>query len=356
MKFQDFSEKLIYWYKGNYRPLPWRDIKNPYKIWLSEIILQQTRVAQGLPYYLKFVEKYPSVYALASAEEQEVLRLWQGLGYYSRARNLLKCARQVVDNFNGQFPENYSELLKLPGIGKYTAAAIASFAFGEKVAVVDGNVYRVLSRLFGVDKDISASSALEYFKNLSEQLIPDDQPDLYNQALMEFGATVCLPGLPECTTCTFNDFCFAYEHKSQQNFPVKLKKIKVRDRKFFYVLMYNSYGCMMKQRNLKDIWGGMYDLLWVDTKDLEDLSALSRNGEIDNIMNEAQEVYNSARMKHILSHQRLETSFVNIYVDELPEALTVKDQQLTFYSWETISSLPKPVLINNYFKERSFIN
>jgi A/G-specific adenine glycosylase len=356
LKFQEFSEKLISWYKGNYRPLPWRNIRDPYKIWLSEIILQQTRVAQGLPYYKKFVEKYPSIHALASADEQEILRLWQGLGYYSRARNLLKCARQIVNSYNGKFPGSYCELLKLPGVGKYTAAAIASFAFGEKVAVVDGNVYRVLSRLFGIDKDISGSSAHEHFKNLSEQLIPEDQPGLYNQALMEYGATVCSPGLPECTPCIFNSLCYAYENKAQLNFPVKSKKVKVRDRRFFYVLMYNSSGCLMKQRTSKDIWAGMYDLLWIDTQNLEDISAISEDGDINNIMNDAEEIYNSASMKHILSHQRLETSFINIYVDKLPEAVIVKDQQLIFYSWETIASLPKPVLVNNYFKKRSFIS
>lgn len=355
MKFQDFSEKLICWYKGNYRPLPWRDIRDPYKIWLSEIILQQTRVSQGLPYYGKFIKKYPSVYALASADEQEVLRLWQGLGYYSRARNLHKCSRQIVNNYNGRFPDNYSELLKLPGIGKYTAAAIASFSFGEKVAVVDGNVYRVLSRLFGIDKDISGSKAHEYFKDFSEQLIPGDQPDLFNQALMEFGATVCLPGLPDCTSCLFNSLCYAYENKLQLALPVKTKKVKVRKRKFFYVLLYNSNGCLMKKRKLDDIWAGMYDLLWIDTEDLEDFSSLSETEGVNNIVNDAQDIYHSATINHILSHQKLTTSFVNIYLEKLPEALMVKDQQLSFYSWEAINSLPKPVLVNNYLKECCFI-
>ena len=355
MKFNDFNEKLIYWYKGNYRSLPWRGIRDPYRIWLSEIILQQTRVNQGLPYYLKFIDKYPTINDLASASEQEVLRLWQGLGYYSRARNLMKAANKVTREYQGKFPDNYSELLKLPGIGKYTAAAIASFAFKEKVAVVDGNVYRVIARIFGVDMDISSSRAHEHFKGLSEQLIPDQNPDLYNQAIMELGATICTPRAPECHSCIFNSVCHAYEYGVQQNLPVKTGKVKVKDRKFYYLILYNNEGCLMKCRSQNDIWTGMYDFLWIDTANFDDLNSITKMNGLSNVLNDAGEIYNTTRIRHILSHQRLETGFVNIHIDQLPESLNVNGQQLTFFHWDDIPSLPKPVLVDNYLKSQSFI-
>ena len=355
MKFTDFSKKLISWYQRNYRTLPWRESSDPYFIWLSEIILQQTRVNQGLPYYEKFVSSFPTINDLAVADENRVLRLWQGLGYYSRARNLLKCARIVVKEHDGLFPNNYTDLLKLPGIGKYTAAAIASIAYKQPVAVVDGNVYRVLSRVFGLDKDISESSALEYFKKLSEELISEEHPDLYNQALMEHGATICLPVNPKCDICIFRNECYAFETKSQERLPVKTKKVKVRERRFFYVLFYNDNGCLMKKRNTKDIWAEMYDLLWIETADFENHLNLSE--KIDpNILNESREIYFSPVIKHALSHQRLETSFVKVFLDVLPESLTLHDQRLSYFSWSEVTNLPKPVLVNNYLLKQSFID
>ncbi|MEY5042335.1 MAG: A/G-specific adenine glycosylase, partial [Bacteroidota bacterium] len=213
------SSLLIDWYKINQRDLPWRNTNNPYSIWLSEIILQQTRVQQGLPYYLKFIQKYPTLKSLANASQDEVLALWQGLGYYSRGRNLLKAAQQIVTNYNGEFPNNYKELKKIIGIGDYTAAAIASFAFNEKIAVVDGNVYRVLSRLFGVITPIDTPEGKKTFFELAQAFLHPTQHSTANQAIMEFGALQCTPKKPNCSICPFLDFCEAYNQKLIDNLP-----------------------------------------------------------------------------------------------------------------------------------------
>lgn len=353
MKFQEFSEKLICWYKANYRPLPWRDIQDPYFIWLSEIILQQTRVSQGLPYYLKFIEKYPTVSELAAASDNDVLRLWQGLGYYSRARNLIKCARLIVRDFDGKFPGHYDALLKLPGIGKYTAAAIASFAYQEKVAVVDGNVFRVLSRIFNITQDISDGKALEHFKKFSEKLMPEDSPDLYNQALMELGATVCLPKKPFCESCALNDHCYAFHHKKQQHLPVKTNKIKIKNRQFFYILIYNEKGCLMKKRGKGDIWAGLYDFLWITNEDELEFSPDLIASPF--IIAEASASYFTGTARHILSHQRLNASFVNFQLETMPASIEIQEQDMQFYTWEEVERLPKPVLVDNYLKKMKFI-
>lgn len=351
-----FNKKLINWYKSNYRRLPWRNIRDPYKIWLSEIILQQTRVAQGMPYFEKFVTRYPTLKDLAAANDDEVLRIWQGLGYYSRARNLLKCARMIVYEFEGKFPGSFNQLVKLPGVGPYTAAAIASFSFNEKVAVVDGNVYRVLARVFGIKEDISRSSSAKYFKSFSEKLMPEDEPDVYNQAIMEFGAIVCLPKNPKCSSCIFSGFCHAYENKSQSSLPVKSNKIKVRRRKFSYVLIHNEEGCFMKKRSAGDIWADLYDFLWIDTDQPDDVSNITENPLMKNLANEPVEIYHSPPVKHILSHQKLEVTFILITKKVLPEDFNYQDQNLKFYLWDEVVDLPKPTLINNYLMKMEFID
>lgn len=356
VKFQDFDKKLIHWYKSNYRRLPWRDTKDPYKIWLSEIILQQTRVAQGLPYYEKFIQNFPTIYDLAKAKDDDVLRVWQGLGYYSRARNLLKCARIVAFSMGGKFPESYEELKKLPGIGPYTAAALASFAFHKKVAVVDGNVFRVLSRVFGIKEDISKSATAEYFKDLSEKLMPEFEPDIYNQALMEFGATECLPKYPKCDLCTFSDMCYAFENKCPSMFPIKTSKIKTRNRRFFYVILHNNHGCLMKKRNSGDIWTDLYDFLWIDSQNSHDLTEIIEDKNLQHLVQEPLEIYQTDTVKHFLSHQKLEASFVHISMDLLPKNFNYKDQNMKFYSWDEVIKLPKPVLVNNYLIKMNLIN
>ncbi|HYG19647.1 MAG TPA: A/G-specific adenine glycosylase, partial [Ohtaekwangia sp.] len=240
-----FPDKVVEWYDQNKRDLPWRQTRDPYKVWLSEVILQQTRVSQGLPYYLKFIEQYPDVHALAAASEQEVLRCWQGLGYYTRARNLHKCAKQVASAHRGIFPTSFAELKTLPGIGDYTAAAIASISFGEQVAVVDGNVFRVLARIFGIDKPINSPEGKNHFSTLANALISKHpQPDIYNQAVMEFGALHCVPKNPLCDSCPFKGICVAAMQELQHALPVKLKAKPVRKRYFNYFVIRKGHSFM----------------------------------------------------------------------------------------------------------------
>ncbi len=225
-----FSKKIIAWYQQNKRELPWRNTKDPYLIWLSEIILQQTRVEQGMAYYLKFAKEFPSVKELAKAENEKVMKLWQGLGYYSRARNLHTTAKTITDNYKGKFPEQHEDILLLKGVGEYTAAAIVSFAFNKPHAVVDGNVYRLLSRVFGIETPIDTTLGKKEFNALANELLDKKNPALHNQAIMEFGAIQCKPVSPDCSVCPLNTMCFAYSKKSVSKLPVKAKKTKVRNR------------------------------------------------------------------------------------------------------------------------------
>jgi A/G-specific adenine glycosylase len=232
-----FSNTLVYWYLQNNRDLPWRKTKNPYFIWLSEIMLQQTRVAQGLSYYQKFTTTFPTVFDLAKADESTILKMWQGLGYYSRARNLHFSAKQIVEELNGEFPSTYEEIIKLKGIGDYTASAIASICFEEATAVVDGNVYRVLSRYFGIKTAINSTAGIKEFKALAQTLIDRKQAGTFNQAIMDFGALHCKPQNPLCEICPLSDGCVALEKNLTKELPVKEKKIKVRKRYFNFLVI-----------------------------------------------------------------------------------------------------------------------
>ena len=264
----DFSNSLLLWYLQNKRDLPWRNTTNPYFIWLSEIMLQQTRVAQGLPYFLSFIEAFPSIFDLANADEEQVLKLWQGLGYYSRARNMHKTAQIVAFEFDGNFPDNYNDLLKLKGIGEYTAAAIASFAFNEVVPVVDGNVFRVLSRYFDIITDIATSGAKKEYAALAKELIPKDKPALFNQAIMEFGALQCMPKKPNCNICIFNNSCVALKKKKVAELPVKSKKTKVTYRYFNYVIFLdNDENTIITKRTQKGIWQNLYEFPVIETNE-----------------------------------------------------------------------------------------
>lgn len=349
----DFSQKLIAWYHRHYRDLPWRRTRDPYKIWLSEIILQQTRVIQGMPYYFNFVEKYPTVQDLADADEQEVLRLWQGLGYYARARNMHHTARQVTSEFGGVFPDRYDQLIKLKGVGEYTAAAIASFAFDEAVPAVDGNVYRVLARIFGIKTDIMSSSAKRTFTDFARQLIPADDAANFNQAMIEFGAIQCQPVAPDCLLCPFNDICYAFAHGAQASLPVKTKKAKARHRYLNYIVLEKDGALAMRQRIGKDVWKGLFDFILVETtqeaESPDDLAAEDR------FVSWAQAGRLSLPQKtyvHLLTHQRLHVKFWRIALAadtkvELPEGYA-------FRSDAEVEDLPKPILINNFIKEQIF--
>ncbi|MEJ1236891.1 A/G-specific adenine glycosylase [Chryseolinea sp. T2] len=348
-----FSNKLAKWYETNKRQLPWRETSDPYRIWLSEVILQQTRVVQGLPYYLRFVERFADVGKLAAASEQEVLRLWQGLGYYSRARNLHRCAKEVVQNYGSRFPETFSELRKLRGIGDYTAAAIASISFGQPVAVVDGNVYRVLSRVFGLDQDIASPSGKLLFSQLANELIPIDQPAIHNQAVMEFGALHCTPRNPKCDTCIFATECFAATRGLQSSLPVKSKLKRTRNRYFYYAVVRKGSSLLMGQRSEKDIWQGLYDFALIETpKRLGEANIIAAVNSRFDMNIEPEEVTISQLYKHILTHQRIFSRFI---VFDAKSSFGVSEGSLKFYSPKKIAALPKPALISRFLDDYNIL-
>ena len=261
-----FTKQLLKWSKTIDRPMPWKGEKNPYWIWLSEIILQQTRVEQGLPYFLKFKEKYPTVHDLANAPEDEIMKLWEGLGYYSRARNLHFTAKYILSELNGEFPNTYDEIIKLKGVGAYTAAAIASFAYDLPHAVVDGNVYRVLSRFFGIATPIDSTQGKKEFNHLASELLEKKKAAIYNQAIMDFGATQCMPKVPLCKTCLLKKECFAFQNKKVLNFPIKIKKIKKKTRYFNYLVLNVGGNIWIQKRTQKDIWQKLYEFPLIETQ------------------------------------------------------------------------------------------
>ncbi|WP_031528667.1 A/G-specific adenine glycosylase [Dyadobacter crusticola] len=349
-----FNKKLKSWYIKNHRQLPWRETKDPYKIWLSEIILQQTRVAQGMPYYEKFLLYFPTVFDLANADERDVLRLWQGLGYYSRARNMHFTARQVVAEYGGAFPATAAKLLKLKGLGAYTAAAIASFSFDERVAAIDGNVYRVMSRIFGIQSDMLGNEGKKEFALLAGKLVPADDPATYNQAMIEFGALQCVPVSPACHICPFTDICFAFAHNMQNQLPVKVKKLKVKHRYLNYLVIQSGEKLAMKERGSKDIWQGLYDFHLAETKDpVTDPEELLGGVFPFSLLQSGQLKLFTKVYTHILTHQRLRVRFwwLEISADNTIELPT----GLTFYTKDQIETLPKPILIDTFLKEENYL-
>ena len=344
---------LLAWYPRHQRDLPWRHTRDPYAIWLSEVILQQTRVAQGLPYYQTFLAAYPTVQALAVAPEAEVLRYWQGLGYYSRARNMHRTAQQVVAENGGQFPGTYAELLKLRGIGPYTAAAIASFAFDEAVAVLDGNVYRVLARIFGLHSDIAAPSSRKEFQAVADQHIPASTPADFNQAIMEFGAIQCTPAKPDCLFCPMQASCWAFQHGQVALLPVKSKAKKARTRYFHYFVLRQGDDIYLRERGEKDIWQGLYDFALVET-DAAELPADELARHLDALgaaIDTSAAAEPSATYRHALSHQKLEVRFHDLPLTQALPHATLHDLGLQAYSAAEIEALPKPKLIANYIEQ-----
>ena len=350
MKINSFAAQIIHWYHRHCRDLPWRHTQNPYFIWLSEVVLQQTRVAQGLPYYLKFTEKYPTIFELARAPEQDVIRLWQGLGYYSRARNLHQTAQYIVEHLGGQFPDNYADLLKLKGIGPYTAAAIASFAYHEAVAVVDGNVYRVLARVFGIDTDIASTEGKKQFAQLASELLDKAQPATYNQAIMEFGAIQCSPASPDCLLCPLQRDCVAYTTGRVGALPVKSKKAKVRERFFHYFVFEYKQMLALRQRTDRDIWQQMYDFCLVETDEhIANLDELTLEKPLRDILEASIVVGVSKTYTHLLTHQRIKAQFWHIRIND--GFSTVLPPDLRFCTTQEIDLLPKPVLVSSYLDE-----
>lgn len=342
-----FYKMLIKWYLQNRRDLPWRKTADPYPIWLSEIMLQQTRVAQGMPYFLSFTAAFPTVFDLADASEEQVLKLWQGLGYYSRARNLHKTAQIVAHEMNGVFPDNYKDLLKLKGIGDYTAAAIASFSYNECVPVVDGNVFRVLSRYFDLETDIAQTAAKKEFAALAFELMPKDNPALFNQAIMEFGALQCVPKNPDCTECVFNDSCAALQKKKVHQLPVKSKKTKVRNRYFNYIVAADDLeNTIIQKRTAKGIWHNLYEFPLLETDQVEDFETvaqqISQNFFQENKIESLLE-YNEESIIHKLSHQHLHIKFWKA---------TIKGTISNGIDLETAKTFPFPIVIHNFIEEK----
>lgn len=342
MLIDNFGHKLVAWYKKYHRELPWRETRDPYKIWLSEIILQQTRVAQGYPYYEKFTRQYPDVRSLAAASEKEVLHLWQGLGYYSRARNMHATAKIICDQYNGTFPGSYQELVRLKGIGDYTASAIASFAFDEQTAVVDGNVFRVLARYYGIHEDISSPASRKIFKEAAITAMPAGQAALFNQAVMEFGALQCVPVSPACDTCPVNDSCYAFHHKIQNVLPVKTKKTKVKQRPIHYLVIMAQGRIAMRERRGKDIWQGLYDFFSVEAEAINEWNSL-----LPETLGDLKPRLTAGPLKHILTHQRLS---IHYWLAELSE-LRKLPEELQWYTPEQVRDLPKPLPVNIYLKD-----
>lgn len=358
---QKFTALLLHWYAKHKRSLPWRQTKDPYKIWISEIILQQTRVAQGLSYYERFVAQYPTLRDLAVADLQEVMRLWQGLGYYSRVRNLHACARWVCDAMNGHFPTTYAALRTLKGVGPYTAAAIASFAFGEAVAVVDGNVYRVLSRVFDIRAEVGSSTGNRHFENAAQQLLPEEHADTYNQAIMEFGALQCTPK-PQCASCPLQMCCAAYQQGSVLELPVK-RRPPSRKRRFFHYLVLMSQGkdflYMRPRASSRDIWHGLYDFYLVETSQNVGFSDLC----VDPMFAAAaacglleRSIHTTHR--HILTHQELQLNFTAVYVTAAfirAAAQLMEAAALQAYDISQVDQLPKPMAIEKFLKAHFYV-
>jgi A/G-specific adenine glycosylase len=341
-----FSNLLIKWYLQNKRDLPWRSTTNPYPIWLSEIMLQQTRVAQGTPYFLAFTTAFPTVFDLAAASEEEVLKLWQGLGYYSRARNLHKTAQYVASELSGVFPPTYNELLKLKGVGEYTAAAIASFSYNEVVPVVDGNVFRVLSRYFDVETDIALASAKKEFAALAFELMPKDNPATFNQAIMEFGALQCVPKSPNCSICVFNDSCAALQKNKVDQLPVKSKKVKVRNRYFNYLVVEDeNENTVIQKRTSKGIWQNLYEFPVIETDKVEDFEYVY--GQVqENFFKDNELVgfvgYNEESIIHKLSHQHLYIKFWKVSLKGVVE---------NGINNEDLKTFPFPIVIHNFIEK-----
>ncbi len=343
----EFSKKLITWYLQNKRSMPWRETKDPYRIWLSEIILQQTRVAQGLPYYLSFTKTFSSVFELANAREEEVLKLWQGLGYYSRARNLHTTAKYIANDLNGVFPDNYKDLLNLKGVGDYTASAIASICYNEVTPVVDGNVYRVLSRYFGINTPINSTDGVKEFKKLAIELIDHKNPADYNQAIMEFGALQCKPKNPYCIVCPLNDSCEGLKQGIVEKLPVKLKKIKIKKRYFNYlVFIINGKQTVIKQRTDNGIWKGLYEFPLIEAEE-NNIDAIISHDILRDMINEAKYEITSFKDKpivHKLSHQHLYTRFYIIKLDTMPKMHG--NQKVV--NFKDIHNYPVPILLGNF--------
>lgn len=348
-----FRNELLNWYRADRRPMPWKEEPDPYLIWLSEIILQQTRVEQGMPYFERFKAAYPRVTDLAAANDDDVMKLWEGLGYYSRARNLLKAARMVVREYGGKFPATHEGLLSLPGVGPYTAAAIGSFGFGLPLPVVDGNVYRILSRYAADDTPIDVTSGKKRFVELAAAAFSNDQPALYNQAIMDFGALVCTPKQTSCSDCPMSPKCLAKSADLVYELPIKAKKTKRRTRYFHYLVLTDHRGfTYIHKRTEKDIWQDLFQfpLIEVDKAGLKAVALPQHKGWHPSLPAHSIElVRSSPPTKHVLSHQDIIGVFHQFALIDsfLPAGDWIK------VPYKNLDEYPFPKLITRYLREKS---
>jgi A/G-specific adenine glycosylase len=343
-----FVKTLLQWNtKQNTRQMPWKGEKDPYKIWLSEIILQQTRVEQGLDYYHRFVAAFPTISHLAGATETQVFKLWEGLGYYTRCKNLIATAKYIHTELGGRFPVQYEDILSLKGIGPYTAAAISSFAFNLPFAVVDGNVFRVLSRFFGIPVPIDSTEGKKYFNTLANDLLDKKLPGIYNQGLMDFGAVICKPQLPLCANCALNERCVAYLQGSVQQLPVKEKSITKKTRWFYYLVLDFKGELYVRKRGAGDIWENLYEFILVEAKEAMQLENLQL---VKEILGESrfEIIHISAFYKQLLTHQTIRGQFIRAKINE---KVLVKGYSRV--GEIALQKLPFPKFISNYLKDKN---
>lgn len=340
--------RLNAWYEANKRILPWRMTRNPYLIWVSEIILQQTRVEQGIDYYLRFIEKFPDISSLAAADEDKVLKVWQGLGYYNRARNIQKAAKQIMFDYGGVFPDSFDDIHSLCGIGDYTAAAIASIAWNKPFAVVDGNVFRVLSRLFTIATPIDNQIGKREFVQLANWLLDQENPGLHNQAMMELGALQCVPKNPDCIKCPLNDLCKAKASGSIDLYPAKMHKTAIRNRYFSYIYIKCINGTFLHRRESKDIWQGLYEFPLIETKTPCKFDELRQTDAFRQIFKEAEKtvlIQKPYETSHQLTHQTIHATFYSVTTEH---ETSISHHYLPV-NFEKLSNYPFPKLILKFF-------
>ena len=346
-----FVEHLFTWFAANDRELPWKGERNPYFIWLSEIILQQTRVEQGMPYYRRFMDRYPRVEDLAAAPEDEVMKMWEGLGYYSRARNLHATAKRIATEFGGKFPDTYDGIRDLKGVGDYTAAAIASFAYDLPHAVVDGNVYRVLARVFGIATPIDATAGKREFTQLANSIMPNDAAAMFNQAMMDFGATRCTPAAPKCTPCPMRTFCVARQTERVGELPVKSKKLKKRDRYFHYLVIRQGAQTWVHRRGPGDVWQNLYEFPLIEAERSLERTELTKHKSFQQFFPQTVEIVGqTAPVRQLLSHQRIFARFFEI---QLPDEANFNSADFQRVSWAELERLAFPKIITTYLRDRS---
>jgi len=344
---EGFAKRLLEWNKeSNKREMPWKGEKDPYKIWLSEIILQQTRVEQGLNYYQKFIAAFPAIQQLANAEDSRVYKLWEGLGYYSRCKNLLITARYIAKEKNGNFPGTYEDIIRLKGIGAYTAAAISSFAFNLPYAVVDGNVFRVIARVFGISKAIDSTEGKKIFTDFANRLLDKKQPGIYNQAIMDFGAVICKPVAPLCDECIFKKTCVAFQNDKINELPVKLKKTAVKKRWFNYLVLEYKNEIFIRERLAKDIWQHLFEFWLIETEKHENEHSIIKIALKRKLLKDKKftVVYVSPALKQLLSHQLINGQFIYIHLSARPDVA----ENYIAVAKEKLGSYPFPQLTNQY--------